>query len=133
MGGGLAGILSARVLLDHFEHVTIIESDAYDKPEDERVRGAVPQGAHAHLLLAIGNHTLQRLFKGVESVFAARGGRVQDLGQAMKWFYWASFRVRCAMDYPFWCSTRPFLDKVVRDVFYLQYGYVLQQPLALHE
>lgn len=121
LGGGLAGVLSARVLLDHFEHVTIIEGDEYDK-EKERVRAAVPQGAHAHILLAIGNHTMQALFRGIEAVFSSRGGRVQDLGSAMKWFYWASFRVRCKMDYPFWCSTRPFLDKVVRDTFYEQYG-----------
>jgi len=121
LGGGLAGLMAARVLLDHFEHVTIIENSEYDKPE-ERVRGAVPQGAHAHILLAIGNATLQALFKGIEEIYKARGGRVQDLGTAMRWFYWASFRVRCQMDFPFWCSTRPFLDKLVRDVFFQQYG-----------
>lgn len=121
LGGGLAGIMSARALLDHFERVTIVEADSYDK-DTERIRSAVPQGAHAHILLAIANHALQKLFVGIESVFLSRGGRVSDLGTAMKWFYWGSFRIRCEMKYPFWCSSRPFLDKVVRDVFYEQFG-----------
>jgi len=83
-------------------------------------------GAHAHILLAIGNRTLQALFPDSEAVFLKRGGRIQDLGSAMKWFYWGSFRVRSVMNYPFWCSTRPFLDKVIRDVFMggAKYAYV---------
>ena len=29
LGGSLAGLLAARVLSDHFEHVTLIERDVY--------------------------------------------------------------------------------------------------------
>ena len=29
LGGSLAGLLAARVLADHFDHVTLIERDAY--------------------------------------------------------------------------------------------------------
>jgi len=121
LGGGLAGIMAARVLLDHYDHVTIVEKDFYDW-DSKRVRGAVPQGAHAHLLLAIGNATLQQLFPGIENEFQRRGGLVSDLGKAMRWFYWGSLRVRCEMNYPFWCASRPFVDRVVRDLFFQQFG-----------
>jgi flavin-dependent dehydrogenase len=36
LGGSLAGLLAARVLAEHFEHVTLIERDAY--PETAEVR-----------------------------------------------------------------------------------------------
>eukprot|EP00461_Guttulinopsis_vulgaris_P003733 UN03734 len=40
----------------------------------------------------------------------------------MKWFYWASWRVRCEMGLPFWSCSRPFLDTLVRDMFVHFYG-----------
>lgn len=120
LGGGLAGILSARVLLDHYKNVIIIEHDDY-KSED-RVRPAVPQGAHAHLVLAIANLCLRTLFPTIEEELSRRGARISDLGRAMKWWYWASWRVRCTMELPFWCCSRPFLDTLVRDMFVHYYG-----------
>ena len=41
LGGSLAGLLAARVLADHFEHVTLIERDAY--PETTETRRGIPQ------------------------------------------------------------------------------------------
>jgi len=49
LGGGLGGILSARVLLDHFEHVTVVEGDELEK-DGERIRGAVSQGTMPSML-----------------------------------------------------------------------------------
>jgi hypothetical protein len=120
MGGGLAGILSARVLYDHFKHVIIVESDDYS--DEDRVRPQVPQGAHAHLVLAIANLCLKTLFPSIETELIRRGAHVSDLGKAMKWFYWGSWRVRCDKDLPFWCCSRPFLDTLVRDMFLHFYG-----------
>lgn len=46
IGGSMAGLLTARVLSDYFERVTIFEADT---PPDEPVpRKGVPQGSHAH-------------------------------------------------------------------------------------
>jgi flavin-dependent dehydrogenase len=120
MGGGLAGILSARVLFDHFKHVIIVEGEEYQ--EEERVRPQVPQGAHAHLVLAIANLCLKTLFPSIETELIRRGAHVSDLGKAMKWFYWGSWRVRCDKDLPFWCCSRPFLDTLIRDMFVHFYG-----------
>ena len=52
IGSSIAGLLAARALSEHFEHVTILERDNLsDKPEP---RKGVPQGQHAHGLLAAG-------------------------------------------------------------------------------
>ena len=50
VGGGLAGMLAARVLSDHFDSVTLLERDRF--PETPAGRKGLPQGRHAHVLLA---------------------------------------------------------------------------------
>ena len=52
-GASMAGLLAARVLADHFNHVTLIEKDVV-APEPTPRKG-VPQGRHVHLLLAGGS------------------------------------------------------------------------------
>jgi hypothetical protein len=62
LGGSLAGLLTARVLSDHFECVTLIERNAYVDTTESR-RG-IPQANHVHGLLARGrqngNHSRKR-------------------------------------------------------------------------
>lgn len=52
IGASIAGLATARVLSDHFDQVTVIERDRL--PEEPVVRRGVPQGRHAHVLLAAG-------------------------------------------------------------------------------
>ncbi len=49
IGGSLAGLMTARVLADHFDQVTVLEKDHIeDQPEVHR---SIPQGNHLHALL----------------------------------------------------------------------------------
>lgn len=50
IGGSMAGLLTTRVLSDHFDRVTIFEADT--PPEQAVPRKGVPQGNHVHGLLA---------------------------------------------------------------------------------
>ena len=50
LGGSFAGLLATRVLVDHFERVTLIERDAY--PETTAPRKGLPQANHVHGMLA---------------------------------------------------------------------------------
>ena len=57
LGGSLAGLLAARVLSDHFEHVTLIERDVY--PDTPETRRGIPQAKHVHGLLLRGRQVLE--------------------------------------------------------------------------
>ena len=71
LGGSLAGLLTARVLSDHFDRVTVIERDAYSDTTETR-RG-VPQANHVHGLLARGCQILEGLFPGLQDEMVAAG------------------------------------------------------------
>jgi len=77
IGGGIAGLLAARVLLSHFARVTLIERDQF--PEDPVFRAGVPQGHHPHILLERGRQLLEELFPGITAKLIARGVGETDL------------------------------------------------------
>jgi NADPH-dependent 2,4-dienoyl-CoA reductase/sulfur reductase-like enzyme len=60
IGGGMAGLLATRVLSERYQQVTLIERDRY--PAEPIFRAGVPQGRHAHVLLAKGQALLEDLF-----------------------------------------------------------------------
>lgn len=62
VGGGIAGLVAARVLSDYYDEVRLIERDKL--PPQAVSRGGVPQGRHVHGLLMRGAQMLDRLFPG---------------------------------------------------------------------
>lgn len=79
IGGSMAGLLAGRVLADHFEQVTIIESDRF--PEKPVPRKGVPQSAHLHVLLKRGLTIIEKLFPGLQDELIASGAPVLDMGK----------------------------------------------------
>ncbi|MCV7160395.1 FAD-dependent oxidoreductase [Mycolicibacterium brisbanense] len=71
IGGSIAGLCAARVLSDHFDHVTIYERD--ELPDEPVNRSAIPQGQHVHLLMARGAQELESVFPGLLADMAAAG------------------------------------------------------------
>jgi flavin-dependent dehydrogenase len=65
IGAGIAGLLTARVLSDHFERVTVVERDQL--PTGPAFRAGVPQSRHLHILLGRGLELYERLFPGFEA------------------------------------------------------------------
>jgi len=63
IGGGIAGLLTARVLSDFYQQVLIFERDSL--PLSAEPRKGVPQGQHAHGLLGRGQEILEELFPGL--------------------------------------------------------------------
>ena len=63
IGASIGGLLAARVLADYYEAVTVVERDAL--PNTHEPRKGVPQGRHAHGLLAHGREVLDELFPGL--------------------------------------------------------------------
>ncbi|HSG45407.1 MAG TPA: hypothetical protein VLA72_19855, partial [Anaerolineales bacterium] len=71
IGGSLTGLLTARVLSDHFEKVTILERDhVHDFPESRKGQA---QTRHLHGLLAQGLVILKEYFPGIEDELIAGG------------------------------------------------------------
>src|SRR5713226_1212683 len=62
IGGSIAGLMTAAVLADHFEQVTILERDHIE--DAPALHKSIPQGNHAHALLLGGERVMSRLFPG---------------------------------------------------------------------
>ncbi len=71
IGGSMAGLLAARVLSEHFAHVTIIERDPLN--DDIEPRKGVPQGRHVHALLAGGAAIVDAYFPDLFATLARDG------------------------------------------------------------
>ncbi|MEE6177844.1 NAD(P)/FAD-dependent oxidoreductase [Mycobacterium sp. 050134] len=76
LGAGIAGLLAASVLAEHFPAVTVVERDRLPANPIDR-RGA-PQGRHLHSLLSRGSHTFEQLLPGFLDELAAAGALVLD-------------------------------------------------------
>jgi 2-polyprenyl-6-methoxyphenol hydroxylase-like FAD-dependent oxidoreductase len=76
IGGSMAGLLAARVLLNHFEQVILVERDRFPTQPEPRV--GVPQSSHVHVLLTQGQRLLEQLFPGLAAELTAAGAPTVD-------------------------------------------------------
>jgi 2-polyprenyl-6-methoxyphenol hydroxylase-like FAD-dependent oxidoreductase len=76
LGASMSGLLAARVLADSYRKVTIVERDVL--PKEPVNRRGVPQGRHAHALLARGSQVLDDLFPGLLSEIVEAGAPITD-------------------------------------------------------
>src|SRR5262249_14239375 len=84
LGASMAGLSAARALTNHFERVTIVDRDALNDAAE--VRKGVPQGAHAHGLLASGYRVLDEYFPGMMDQLEADGAMRGDVTGDFLWF-----------------------------------------------
>src|SRR6266404_501223 len=60
IGGSMAGLMTARVLADFFDQVTVLERDQIeDRPANHK---SIPQGKHLHALMLGGQQILSALY-----------------------------------------------------------------------
>ncbi|WP_158883396.1 FAD-dependent oxidoreductase [Amycolatopsis anabasis] len=83
LGGSMAGLLAARALAESHVDVTVVDRDPVKGVTEPR-RG-VPQGAHAHALLARGQQVLEELFPGLTKELATAGIPMVDMAE-MHWY-----------------------------------------------
>lgn len=74
-GASMAGLLATRVLAAHAREVLLIERDAV-RDQPALPRKGVPQGRHAHALLASGQRVLEAMFPGLADALALAGAAV---------------------------------------------------------
>ena len=112
LGGGIAGLLAARVLRDHFERVTLVERD--DLETGDVPRRGVPQGRHAHGLLAGGAQVLWRLFPGLREELVADGALLHDLTRDSRFYGLGGYQLRYESGLEGVFLTRPMLEGHLR-------------------
>lgn len=84
VGAGVSGLLAAHVLAGRFEHVTVVERDAFTD-EAPAFRAGVPQSRHVHVLWSRGLVALNALLPGVVSDLEAAGAVVIDAPEQSRW------------------------------------------------
>ncbi|MDY7103908.1 MAG: FAD-dependent monooxygenase [Actinomycetota bacterium] len=111
IGASMGGLAAARVLSEHVDRVEVIERDAL--PVEAATRRGVPQGRHAHILLAAGEGLLDGWFPGLADELLARGA-VRCGTERMVWFQAGGYRVQADLGLTQVSMTRPLLEGTVR-------------------
>lgn len=113
IGGGIAGLLAARVLADHFEQVTIIERDHF--PDVPQHRQGVPQSTHCHVLLVQGRIILEQLFPGIKEKLSQNDALEMDWTQDIRWLLLGNWTPRFASGLRSYTCTRNLLETIIRE------------------
>jgi 2-polyprenyl-6-methoxyphenol hydroxylase-like FAD-dependent oxidoreductase len=112
IGASMAGLTAARVLADRFRLVTVLEQDRL--PEGCESRKGVPQGRHAHALLARGREGLEALFPGFTAELAVGGAVTGDVQADVIWFNYGVRLDSAASGHIGLLASRPLLETHVR-------------------
>jgi 2-polyprenyl-6-methoxyphenol hydroxylase-like FAD-dependent oxidoreductase len=84
IGGSIAGLMTARVLSDFFDQVTIIERD--DIEGRPVIHKSIPQGNHFHGLLQGGHQILCSFFPGFAEDLRSFGAVRLRMGGDVAWY-----------------------------------------------
>lgn len=111
IGGSIAGLLTARILANHFQQVTIIERDSL---ADGTKRLGVPQANFAHLLVKQGLEIIESLFPGFQAELIAQGAIAVDVAADIDFLSPAGWGVRFDSDLKIVACSRTLLEKSLR-------------------
>lgn len=112
IGGGMAGLLAARVLADHFDEVILLERDRY--PDGPELRSGVPQARHVHLLLLRGKQILEDFFPGLSNELMDKGAGVVKMGEELRVLTYYGWRVKHPGGLTLLTFTQPLLESCIR-------------------
>ena len=115
VGGGVAGLLAARVLAEHHLDVRVLDRDDLGLQDRGDPRRGVPQGRHIHALLPEGRRILEELFPGLTRQLVDAGAPSGDLlGDARLHLSGHRF-ARAYSDLMTVSVSRPFLEACIRE------------------
>ena len=113
VGAGMAGLLTARVLREHFPEVLVVDRDPL--PASASQRRGVPQGRHAHVLLARGREVLEQLLPRLTEEVVARGGVTGDLTRMSRIYAEGEQLAAYDSGLRMLVCSRPLLESVTRE------------------
>ena len=112
IGGSVCGLLTARVLSNHFNQVTIVERDTIS--EHSQSRKGVPQGQHVHVIFDGGMQVIDRLFPGFSGELEANGSVVCDFARGLCWYHAGVWKSRPTSGLTSYWQSRAFLESNLR-------------------
>ncbi|MCI0395788.1 MAG: FAD-dependent monooxygenase [Chloroflexi bacterium] len=112
IGGSMAGLTAARVLLNHFERVTIIERDRL--PAGPEFRKGVPQARHPHVLLLRGQQILEELFPGLRDELLDQDAVPINFGNEMHFQMMGKWLPHYQTEMEATACSRPLLEGAIR-------------------
>ncbi len=112
IGGSMAGLLSARVLADHFDRVTLLDRDRF--PSGIEPRSGLPQARHIHVLLDAGRQALDRLLPELIPYLVQAGAEQYDAIADFEWISPAGLCPRFPSNIRMLGATRDFIDWGIR-------------------
>jgi 2-polyprenyl-6-methoxyphenol hydroxylase-like FAD-dependent oxidoreductase len=128
-GAGIAGLLAARVLAEHYRQVTIIERDVLST--EPTARRGVPQGPHAHGVLLRGADVMfGELCPGLLDELMADGAVSADLMEQAVYCQGHNI-LAIPTGYQLVLATRPFLENHLRSWVCELPGVVMRDGLKV--
>src|SRR3954469_24478666 len=112
IGASMGGLLAARALTDFYATVTVLERDAF--PLSDVPRKGVPQGRHAHGLLARGRAVIEDFFPGWTDEVVGSGGIRGDIVNDVNWIGHGVKLTSASSDLTGLLAARPVLEGHVR-------------------
>src|SRR5215469_10253761 len=85
LGGGMAGLLAARVLSDAFTEVVVVDRD--ELTGTTGARNGAPHGRHAHCLVAKGQQIFEELLPGLTQGMGDAGVILGDFNGQIQWHF----------------------------------------------
>lgn len=112
IGGSMGGLLTARVLSDYFDCVTILERDAVqDQPESRKGQAHT---RHLHGLLSAGFEIISDFFPGIAAELASGGAVLGDPAAATRWHQFGVWKKQFDSEMRACLSSRPYLEWQIR-------------------
>jgi 2-polyprenyl-6-methoxyphenol hydroxylase-like FAD-dependent oxidoreductase len=112
VGGGMAGLLATRVLVNYFEQVTLIERDRLT--DSAQARKGVPQGRILHTMLPRGQGIIEGLFPGYGHELQAAGAVSLQIPAEALMLTPAGWADRRAIGWPLLSASRPLFERTIR-------------------
>jgi len=112
VGASVSGLLTARVLTDGFDRVTVVEHDAL--PDEPTPRDGAPQTRQPHLLQEAGRAIIDSLFPNFGDDFRAAGGLVIDAASDFNFYDEDGYVAHPPTQIPLYAGSRSLVDYVIR-------------------
>ena len=116
IGGGIAGMVTARSLSPNFDEVVVFDRDLeLNAGKADHPRRGAPQGNHPHLLMVAGQRVLELQFPGFFESLRDEGIDALDWARDIAWYQLDAWKVRFKSRYDCFALSRPDLERRIRE------------------